>query len=94
MSETGGETAQFAQLRQIMRELELDGSVTDVQVQEPHPWQLDITFNIGDEGMLVEMASGSEDVRIVGHRREYDRPLDEVAAVLRDWVNFRRGWHA
>lgn len=93
MSQPGGEAVEFAQLRAIMRELELEGSVSDVEVQEPHPGLLDITFRIGDEAMLVEMASGDQIVRVVGRRREYDRPIDELAAVLRDWVNFRRGWH-
>jgi hypothetical protein len=94
MSQPDGEAVQFAQLRAIMRELELDGSVRDVEVREPQPGLLDITFHIGDEAILVELASGDQDVRIVGSRREYDRPMSELASVLRDWVNFRRGWHA
>ncbi|MFN8169199.1 MAG: hypothetical protein U0S36_10485 [Candidatus Nanopelagicales bacterium] len=93
MSQPDGEAAPFAQLREIMRELELDGSVRDVQVLEPHRGLLDITFHIRDEAMLVEMASGDQDVRVVGSRRECVRPVNELAAVLRDWVDFRRGWH-
>lgn len=93
MTQPGGEAVEFAQLRAIMRDLALEGSVSDVEVQEPHPGLLDITFHIGDEAMLVEMASGDQIVRVVGRRREYDRPIDELAAALRDWVNFRHGWH-
>lgn len=82
------------QVRAIVRELERAGVVTDVEEREPHPGMLDVTFAIGDEAMLGMVIAGQPDVRIVGRRREYDRPVDELADVLRGWTALRRGWHS
>ena len=78
----------------VITGLEADGLVTDVRTHEPHAGSLDITFTIGTEGILVMVADGDPDIRIVGTRREYDRPVSELDGVLRDWTSFRRGWHA
>lgn len=86
--------ASVEQVRAIVRALERDGVVTDVEERVPYPGTLDVTFAIGDEAMLVMGVEGRPDVRIVGRRREYDRPVDELADVLRSWTALRRGWHS
>jgi hypothetical protein len=87
-------SAQQAEVLRIITDLEAEGLVTKVSAHAPHPGSMDIGFTIGTEYLLVMVADGLPDVRIVGTRREYDRPPDELDGVLRDWVNFRRGWHA
>ncbi|MFN8157386.1 MAG: hypothetical protein U0R68_08205 [Candidatus Nanopelagicales bacterium] len=91
---TGDADSSVEQVRAIVRTLEREGVVTAVEEREPHPGMLDVTFVIGDEAMLVMVIEGQPDVRIVGRRREYDRPVDELADVLRSWTAFRRGWHS
>ncbi|MFN8167519.1 MAG: hypothetical protein U0S36_01900 [Candidatus Nanopelagicales bacterium] len=86
--------AQQAEVLGIITNLEAEGLVVEVSAQIPHPGSMDIGFKISTENLLVMVADGLPDVRIVGTRREYDRPPDELDGVLRDWVNFRRGWHA
>jgi hypothetical protein len=87
-------SAKQAEVLSIITDLEAEGLVTEVRARIPHPGSLDIGFKIGAEDMLVMVADGVPDVRIVGKRREYDRPPTELDSVLRDWANFRRGWHA
>jgi hypothetical protein len=83
-----------AAVLRVIAGLEAEGLVTDVRSQAPHPGSLDITFMIGAESILVMVADGVPDVRIVGKRREYERPASELGGVLRDWANFREGWHS
>jgi hypothetical protein len=87
-------SAQQAQVLALITNLEAEGLVTEVSARIPHPGSMDIGFKIGTEDMLVMVADWIPDVRIVGNRREYDRPASELDSVLRDWANFRRGWHA
>lgn len=74
-----------------LRALENDGVVSDVVATWANASLLDIVFRVGDEAMLVEVAAGDQAVRIVGRRREYERPVGELAALLQDWPNLRRG---
>jgi hypothetical protein len=89
-----GTFPQSAEAVRIVRGLEAEGCVTGVEVNEPDAGLIDIMFDIGDEPMLVMVADGVSDARIVGRRREYECPISELAGILRDWPNFRRGWHA
>lgn len=74
-----------ARVSALLERLEIGGSIDGLTLRHPFSGQLDATFTLRGEGVLLMARDGYPYVRMVGARRESDVPVDELEDLIQQW---------